>query len=143
MKKSELPEPLGLTPVITGAKLRECKTFRGMKRYIILLIPMRILGAIILPEWLIVREREEFACRIMTFTDCQPLVNGQLSTGCWKVTNRRKLNLFNSSYFFCNCQTLSKPPTKLFYMVNHLSVLNCGMTSSKFTNFFNIPVPSC
>ena len=56
MKKSELPEPLGLTPVITGAKLRECKTYRVMKRYIILLIPMRVLGAIILPGWLIVRE---------------------------------------------------------------------------------------
>ena len=91
MKKSELPEPLGLTPMITGAKLRECKTYRGMKRHIILLIPIRVLGAIILPEWLIVREREEFACRIMTFTDCQALVNGQLSTGRWKVPNRGKL----------------------------------------------------
>jgi len=34
MKKSELHEPLGLTPMITGAKLRECKTYRGMKHYI-------------------------------------------------------------------------------------------------------------
>ena len=27
-------------------------------------------------------------------------------------------------------------------MVNHVSVLNCSMTSSKFTNFIYIPVPS-
>jgi len=76
MKKSELPEPLGLTPVITGAKLKDSKSYRGMKRYIILLIRMCVLGAITLPEWQIVREREEFACRIMTFTNWRPLVNG-------------------------------------------------------------------
>jgi len=36
-------------------------------------------------------------------------MNGQLSTGHWRVPNPgNPYKLFNSSYTFCNCHTLSK-----------------------------------
>ena len=44
-----------------------------------------------LPEWLIVREREWFTCKKLTFTDWRSLVNGQLSPMHWRVPNRGKL----------------------------------------------------
>jgi len=44
-----------------------------------------------LPERLIVREREWFACKRMTLANWQSPVNGQLSVGNWRVPNRGKL----------------------------------------------------
>jgi len=60
-------------------------------------------------EQLIVRESEQFTCKKLTFADWRSLVNGQLSAGHWKCWTEVSLyRLFNSSYMFCNCQTLSK-----------------------------------
>ena len=89
-EESELPEPLGLTPMITGAKLgnvnlqRDKALHHTTHSYACTRCNYTARVADL-------REREEFACRIMTFTDWRPLMNGQLSTCCWKVPNRGKL----------------------------------------------------
>jgi len=110
---------------------------------------MRVLGVIILPEWLIIREREEFACRIMTsLTGWRPLVNGQLSTGRWKVPNREKL-ISCSTVAICSAtaKNLSKLPTRLF--LHGQPHIGFELRHDKFKvhpillNFFYIPIPSC
>jgi len=67
------------------------------------------------PEWLIIREREQFICKKLTFANWWPLMNEQLSSG---QTNK----LFNSSYVLCNCQNLSKAfhEASLHCMINHI-----------------------